>query len=360
MCIVMAFLTLLPSQIKSDETVVFYPTFARLDEADAECGLAVHGLIFEEENRSWRRGLAVAALRRTLGVKRGTSEARLFDRRIRLFLIDHERGKKVSVRIGDREFAVGVSGPHGHFRGTLRVPVAEARRLAGPGGWIDYHAVTGPDDDRRFTGRIRLIDPEGLSVISDIDDTVKHTGVRSVKQMLASTFTRPFVSVPGMVEVYQKLCEAGGVVHYVSASPWQLYEPLSEFFHEEGFPPGTFHLKVFRLKDSSAKNVLEMQGAYKTGHIEPILEAFPKRRFVFIGDSAQADPEIYANLARDRQDQVAAIWIRNATGEDAEGPRFREASRGLDKTRWRVFERPEEIEPLVEELLQEAPVAGGG
>ena len=35
-----------------------------------------------------------------------------------------------------------------------------------------------------------------------------------------------------------------------------------------------------------------------------------------IGDSGQEDPEIYADIARDHPDRVAAIYIRRITGLD--------------------------------------------
>ena len=48
-----------------------------------------------------------------------------------------------------------------------------------------------------FRGRIQLIEPYGVSVISDIDDTLKHTYVANRREMLASTFLRPFEEVGG-------------------------------------------------------------------------------------------------------------------------------------------------------------------
>lgn len=353
MSLLMALLPLFASQLRSDETVVFYPAYARLDEDAAHWQFTVHGMICEPEGESWRRGLTAAGLRRLLGVERGTPEAATFDRRVRLFMVDHERGKEIAVRIGAREYPAGTSGPNGHFQAVIRLPAGEAGRLAGAEGrWIEYEAITPKDDHRRFAGRVQLVGPKGLSIISDIDDTIKHTQVRDRREMLANTFLRPFSPVPGMAEVFREAAKAGAAVHYVSGSPWQLYEPLFEFCRREGFPEGSFHLKHFRLTDSSAANVLGSQEEYKAAHIRPILADFPGRRFIFVGDSGEQDPEVYGKLAREHPGQVAAIWVRNVTGEPAGAPRYQKAFEGIDKARWRVFDKAEELGPLVAELVK--------
>lgn len=353
--IILTVFPVMTSQIKSDETVVFYPVFARLDADAAAWTFAVGGKIYEPEQGSWRRGLGAATLRRALRVEKGTPEAEMFDRRMRLFLVDNERGKKISVRIGQVVYPAGTSDANGHFQATVRLPAAEAKGLLdrepAAGQWIDFQAVTDEDDDRRFTGRVQLIGPKGLSIISDIDDTIKHTQVRNRKQMLANTLLREFKPVPGMAALYRRAARAGAAVHYVSGSPWQLYDPLAEFCRKEGFPPGSFHLKHFRLKDSTALNVLGSQEEYKAGHVEPILAAFPGRRFVLIGDSGEQDPEIYGRLARQHPKQVVAVWIRNVTSEPADSPRIGRAFEGVEPDRWKLFDRPEELEPLLALLM---------
>ena len=363
--IILTVLPLMTSQIKRDETVVFYPVFARLDGDAAAWTFRVHGKIYEPEQGSWRRGLGVATLRRALRVEKDTPEAETFDRRVRLFLVDNEGGKEIAVRIGPAVYPAGTSGANGHFEAAIRLPAAEAEKLLGrrpaAGPWIRLEAVTRQRDRRRFTGRVQLIGREGLSIISDIDDTIKHTQVRQRSQMLANTFLREFKPVPGMAALYQRAARAGAAVHYVSGSPWQLYEPLEAFCRREGFPPGSFHLKHFRLKDSTALDVLGSQEDYKAGHIEPILAAFPGRRFLLVGDSGEQDPEIYGRLARQHPEQVAAVWIRNVTVEKADSPRMRAAFEGVAPNRWRLFDRAGELEALLDALTarREAPPQQG-
>jgi len=51
---------------------------------------------------------------------------------------------------------------------------------------------------------------EGVSVVTDMDDTIKDTHVLDRKEMLKNTFVRPFVAVAGMPELYRSWKEALG------------------------------------------------------------------------------------------------------------------------------------------------------
>ena len=350
----MAVLSMLSSEITTKEVVVFYPTYSYLAEDGKTWTVPVHGIVYQPEQRSLKRRLVVAAFRRALGVRQGTREAAIFDRRIWLFLVDNERRKDISIRLGPRVCSVGRSRANGHFSARLRLRPDEADRLLespqAEGNWIWFRALTRQDDGRRFTGRTQLIGRCGLSVISDIDDTIKHTQIGDRKAMLANTFTREFKAVPGMAEIYGRWAGQGAVFHYVSGSPWQLYLPLSELFRREGFPAGSFHLKQFRLKDPTALNLLLSQEETKFRAIEPILAAYPRRQFVLVGDSGEQDPEIYGKIARKHGERIAAILIRNVTEEAAGSDRFRRAFERIERRRWRLFCRPEELRQVLDEL----------
>lgn len=335
------------SEIKDDERVVFYPTYAhQLDDGRA-WNLSIRGQIFEPEEGSLKREATLGLLRRLLRLSREETETRIFKQRARAFLVDNEGGKTVAISLGDRVYEVGTSGANGHFGATLKLPAAEVDRLrlADPHhpDWLTFEAVTRPDDRRTFTGQVRLIGPKGLSVISDVDDTIKISMVTDRRALVRNTFLREFEPVEGMSALYRKWADAGAAFHYLSGSPWQLYGPLSEFLHQERFPPGSFHLKLFRLKDSSALNMLRSQRGYKSAGIERILTDFPQRRFFLVGDSSEEDPEIYGDAARKHGEQVLRIFIRRVDGSDASPARFHTAFEGLSPDRWRVFRRPQDL-----------------
>lgn len=335
------------SPIKSDEVVLFYPTFARQDVDAQAWHVAVHGSIFEPEERSLKRALLVKMLREFLPRELTIQEKELFSQRVRLFLVDSERGKAMSIRLGSRTYPVGTSGEDGHFRGEIRLSNQEVASLLDGSkpadDWLSFSALMRPRDGRVFVGRALALAPEGLSVITDIDDTIKVTNVRNRKEMLENTFLRPFQAVPGMAETYRLLADRKAALHYVSASPWQLYPPLADFVRDAGFPAGTFHLKPVRLVDSSLLDLVRPQEAFKTGQIEALFKAFPRRRFLLVGDSGEQDPEIYGSLARKHGEQVRAIWIRNVTQETADNARCQAAFQGLTRSRWLLFRNAAEL-----------------
>jgi len=196
---------------------------------------------------------------------------------------------------------------------------------------------------------IHFLTDTGWSVISDIDDTIKISEVRDREALLRNTFCRPFRPVPGMANRYRQWQTENRVqFHYVTASPWQLYLPLTQFALSNDFPAGTFHMKQFRVKDSSVWSLFKSPQKYKRDIIEPLLGRFPQRAFVLVGDSGEKDPEIYGELARRHPEQVRRIFIRNVTGEAADAARYRQAFRGVPAKVWQVFVEPSELPERLE------------
>ena len=351
-----------PSNVSSDEEVVLYPTAAHFDSAAAKWVVPVHGIVFEPETDSLRRDVVVDAIRRSAGVDDASDDSERLESRVRLFLVDNERGKRITVQLGGTSYAGGTSGPDGHFRSDLLLDadtVAELTR--GDEGNsrrpTTLSAVLPADDLRSFAGRVEFVPAQGLSVVSDIDDTIKHTEVRDRTAMVANTFVHAFQAVPGMAALYRQWAERGCVFHYVSGSPWQLYQPLADFLRDERFPEGSLDLKQFRLKDPSALDMLSSQTTHKIGVLEPLLTAFPQRRFVLVGDSGEQDPEIYAEVARTHRTQVLAICIRNVTEETLDNERMRGLRPALAETPFLLFDQTDEVGPWIDPIMSDKSVS---
>jgi phosphatidate phosphatase APP1 len=336
------------SNVKSDQTIVFFPGIGHRVENGTAWELEILGCVYEPE----KRALSLLALRAALGldhVKMDATELATFKERARLFLVDNKRGRKVLVRIGNRDFLMAKSKSNGHFNGTVRLTEEEVAQLRPKqtDNRIEFQATT--KDGRLFKGVVDLMANTGITVISDIDDTIKISEVLRRNQMLRRTFLEPFQPVPGMPEVYQSWVKVAETqFHYVSASPWQLYLPLTDFIRSNGFPAGTFHLQPFRAMDKSFFNLFASPETYKVRTIEPLLKKFPDRRFVLVGDSGQRDPEAYATLARKYPQQVMRIFIRNVTGEGPDAARFQKIFSGLPPTLWKVFDNPVEIQTALD------------
>jgi phosphatidate phosphatase APP1 len=333
-----ALATLAGAEIKPNETVVFYP--APGWRSNGVWVAEVHGCVYELE----KRNLAIFVLRRTLGFdddEMSAAELALFSERARLLMVDHQGDRTVRIQLAGREHHAGPSASNGHFIQHLVI----TNRGASAGG----------DERLRFEARLNggrapvqgeahLLATNGTCVVSDIDDTIKVSRVQDRHELMRNTFYRPFAPVPGMAETYRAWARGKGVAfHYVSASPWQLYPPLAEFVRSNGFPAGTFHLKHVRVKDGTILDLFDSPEEHKLAAIGQLMERFPGREFVLVGDSGERDPEIYAELARRHTGQVRRILIRNVTSEGRDAPRYGKTFAGLPNSLWRVFDAATEV-----------------
>ncbi len=327
------------SDIKTDEFIQFLPTLGNR-AIDGSWQTDIHGFVFEKENRS----MPVHLFESAIGLKIGElqpEEKEIFKERARLFLIDHERNKTVVIENKERRYRIGTSRPDGHFNGTIRFADSDADIQRRTGSSIfSYQAAINPVDSRIFSGKVFLLEKEGISIVSDIDDTIKISEVRDRTKLLRNTFARVFRPAPGMAAWYRKMEEKNASFHYVSASPWDLSPAILAFIQEEHFPEGSVHLKSFRWKDESFFNLLASPIEYKLGEIVPILQRFPLRKFILIGDSGEKDPEVYGEIARRFPAQILHIFIRDVTDETAAADRYVIAFRAVPPDMWEIFTDP--------------------
>jgi hypothetical protein len=327
------------SQIKADEQVIFFPTDAHQSDDGESWTIPIHGWIFEPEEHDLLRRAAMHELHEILDLPENLPTAAILDDRLRPFLVDNERSKEISIRIADEQHTLPSSDRDGHFLGTIQLSTAKVDDHL-KDGRLHFQAVTSPGDERVFAGLVYCLSPEGVSMISDIDDTIKITNVRNRRALVENTFLRDFQAVDGMAALYRQWAEKGAQLHFVSASPWQLYEPLARFTSDAGFPDAIFNLKRFRLKDSSFFELFEDPIAFKLSIIEPLFQDFPARRFILVGDSGEKDPETYGTLARNHPGQIIGIYIRDVTNEPRDAPRYREAFRDVPSEKWQLFDDP--------------------
>lgn len=172
-------------------------------------------------------------------------------------------------------------------------------------------------DDVCAIGRVIIPGPQAeYGVISDIDDTVIQSDVLSLINLVRNTLfrnARTRLPFPGVAALYRALHEgsggAGNPIHYVSSSPWNLYDLLIEFLQLKRIPPGPLFLKrAGRTEDQWLARVLASQ---KAEAIDEILAMYTYLPFVLIGDSTEHDPEIYARVAAQYPGRVRAIYIRD-------------------------------------------------
>jgi hypothetical protein len=221
---------------------------------------------------------------------------------------------------------------------SVRIPDELVRacyaRQAGDSRWLEIVAQSG--DHGIGKGRIRFLEPEGLSVVSDIDDTIRITHVPAGKRaVLRNTFLKEFKAAEGMRERYLGFvadadASADACFHYVSGSPWQLYGSLKRFlFEQEQFPAGTVHMKNLRknlLDRGAVRDIMAFALGgdlatldQKIRQITNLMIHLPRRKFILVGDSGEKDPEVYRAIRKLFPNQVLEIYIRDVLGERLTG-----------------------------------------
>jgi len=161
-----------------------------------------------------------------------------------------------------------------------------------------------------------------FGVISDIDDTILHTGLTSrlkwrvVKNTIFKSAENR-IPFEGAADFYTKLHKGksgdnSNPIFYVSHSPWNLYSYLELFLEVNEFPKGPILLRDFanpftRIFRPSEKG----EKPEKQKEILNILKTYPNLPFILIGDSGEHDPDIYIEIAEAYPKRILAIYMRS-------------------------------------------------
>ena len=336
------------TNLEPGEIVVLYPTFGHLLEDGQTWRIAVQGTVFEAGQVGFRKRLLLRLLQRVMQVRPEDLDSEIFRQRIRGFIAVTERGKRITVRIGTKsQMLRKASNRNGLFSGAIRLSADEVKAMEDEGhansNWLQIETIDPHGANGHFHAGVQLLKDEGTSVISDIDDTIKHTEVLCRRSLLANTFLNEYRSIDGMAELYRSWAAQGADFHYVSSSPWQLFQPLYDLCQSAGFPAGSFHLRSFRLRDHMLRRFPLLRRRGKASVINALVRLFPKRRFALVGDSGEKDPEIYGDVARHFPDRVSAILIRDLPARGLDASRERRAFRNIPPEIYSVFRQPEEI-----------------
>jgi phosphatidate phosphatase APP1 len=299
------------------QKIVFFPSPASLSGDGKSCVLTVQGRIFKPIASSEGRNLLINAVAVAAGLNGNETASSLFHERAGDFLSDSEGGEHASIKIGDQTFPLPASDKAGYF--TAQIPLAQdAIKLANKDGVISFQSFPTAANPEIFSGQAVLVPEEGIFVVTDMDDTIKDTHVLDKKEMLRNTFVRPFAPVTGMPSLYRHWKDTlGDSIQFqvVSAGPWQLNQPLREFTEQAGFPPFTWQMRDVDIKATNLSELTAKPYCFKVGAIETLMKHFPKRHFVFVGDSGEQDPEVYSTILLEFPDRVDAVFIRELSDQ---------------------------------------------
>ncbi|MEY2479324.1 MAG: hypothetical protein QOI04_251 [Verrucomicrobiota bacterium] len=299
-----------------DEHVVFVRSYGRPIDEEGTWDLQVAGRIWKG-NQIWMAGAGTSFVREILG-KAG------------ILFVQDVTGRQLTIQVGgfsDNKTSSRPPGPsgkqrtvslisdkHGEFTGHIQLTNEEVVRFSEDRGTPKWHITYGlaGSQDKDSRDRIYLCRGAGISVVSDIDDTIKDTHVWSKTATVLHTLS-PFKAIPGMADLFSAWSHNSGAhFHYVSGGPDQMEKPMEKFLDSAHFPEGSLDLRAVSLKDK--KSAQDWRGGnpchYKILKVGKILRDFPDRRFCLIGDAGEGDKRALLWLANKYSDRVRWVFIR--------------------------------------------------
>jgi phosphatidate phosphatase APP1 len=170
----------------------------------------------------------------------------------------------------------------------------------------------------KTTTKILIPPPNAVfGIITDIDDTIVHTGLTSLLKWEA-VYNTLFKS-PARRKVFDeaaaffKALRQGPTldnynpIFYVSNGPRNLYDLVKKYLRVHKLPKGPILLRDFGIP----YKLHARSKGHKAECLERILCTFPDLPFILIGDSGEKDPYIYHEMALEFPKQVKAIYIRD-------------------------------------------------
>ena len=241
---------------------------------------------------------------------------------LRLFLVRPYPQASVRIHVGEQVIQIQADAD-GYFR--IEVPIVKPL----PPGWHPVRAqlvsqtLTPETILAEGDGQVLIPHPTRFMCISDIDDTflISHSATIA-KRLLVLLTENAHSRMPfaGVVAHYQLLAEADSgpdvtnPFFYVSSSEWNLYDYILEFARKNDLPDGVYLLSPLKrlsqvLKTGRGKHHTKLD------RIAQIIETYPNRQFILLGDDSQQDPIIYESIVRQFPGHIRCVYIRQIHAE---------------------------------------------
>ncbi|CAF3492703.1 unnamed protein product [Rotaria sp. Silwood1] len=185
------------------EEMMLFPNVG-FQRKEGDWRLNLHGWRFQTSKRNKVLGESSSAAAQRMARFLATSEQIVyyndtFQRdRLKPFMVQDEKYEKIHIMIGTKHNYTTKTDGEGQFRTSFIIPNADVQNLkqtVNNNQVIGYKAIG--DNADVWQGQIHLLERHGLSVISDIDDTIKISEVVDKIRLVANTFIHGFRVVEG-------------------------------------------------------------------------------------------------------------------------------------------------------------------
>lgn len=208
----------------------------------------------------------------------------------------------------------------------LKMPLKEDSNLqSGTSKLNQVHISINPKQKSRKNSNLILVTNFGLNaekisvpfievskeakylLISDFDNTITKVRGLGILEFI-STNPKIFNLREGIPELYQAICSNNNPVFYVTARPLGTYRVVQTILDESKLPAGPvlardlgfwFINKGYSITD------------HKINAITSIMETYPDKKIILIGDNKRNDPEIYSQIYNKYKDRVLQVFIFN-------------------------------------------------
>lgn len=336
-------------------TLTVYPGFGS-PMADGNWRFQLSGVAWQSPVViSMRQRMMIKVLGGVMQASPDDLSGETFQSRIKPFMAEADHRQTIIVKIGERSYRLKKrTKRNGRFEQTLTISDSQIKALVKEvdgNRLVEFSVSIDGSNEAPVSAIAYLYQPGKVSVVSDIDDTIKDSAVGDRRELLANTFLRKFRSIDGMAEVYRQWSKQGAGFHYVSSSPWQLFQSLQGLQTDLGFPVGTVHLRNFRLRDQLLKRVIvRRQG--KAVAITKLLKRMPGREMVLVGDSGEKDPKIYRKICRKFPGRIRAVFIRDLEHRPFNDERLKKLRSSLDGGICDRFKTAKELATLSKGLFE--------
>jgi phosphatidate phosphatase APP1 len=237
---------------------------------------------------------------------------------------DEIKNTELIITLPNGQVLKTITDNYGYFK--VDEQLDNLKSLTNDEGWINFEVSYGDKNlkraiqlENRFPGKLLVPSDEAdFGVITDIDDTILHTGVVSTlkwKVLFNTVFKTAIKRLPlkGAPDLYNLLHRGAtgtkaNPIFYVSHSPWNLYRYLELFLRQNNFPKGPILLRSFQ---TFFKRKTALDKPQKQLEILNLLKTYPKLTFILIGDSGEYDADIYKEIALLYPQRIRAIYLRS-------------------------------------------------
>ncbi|ELU39533.1 hypothetical protein AG1IA_06439 [Rhizoctonia solani AG-1 IA] len=158
-----------------------------------------------------------------------------------------------------------------------------------------------------------FVPTHGFTLITDIDDILRETRIYEPDAGMRNSYIYPFKPWRNMPDVFRLWQSVSPSLHfhYLSTIPIKLSRPYMNFIY------GTYPIGSFDVRPMNYTTLSHVSESRRL-NLEQILQSFPQRKFILLGETSNADIMTqYPIMAKKYIDRVQCVLLRNTSATDS-------------------------------------------